>query len=310
MILNLDPEFIKASDLLDGVVHVSDKNSVADEQFSGAEGLVVRLGTVLDAGFLSRFGNLRFVATVTTGHDHIDEDYCRRRGVKVISLRGETLFLESIHATPEHTWGLLLALIRRVPWAYDSVKDGNWKRTDFFGRELFEKCLGVIGFGRVGKIVAQYALAFGMSVIAFDKVEFDGKAFGVLRVPLEQLLREADVISVHLPLTEETRRFLGPEQFSMMKDDAVVINTSRGEVLDEAALLSALERQGIGGAALDVLTGENLPGHISAVHPLVAYARLNDNLLLSPHIAGSTRESMEKTAFFIAEKVRAFLENR
>ena len=309
MILNFDPQFVKASKMLADTVQMPDRESVADEHYCGAKGLVVRLGTSLDEDFLSRFKKLKFVATVTTGTDHIDEEYCRDNGIKIISLKGETEFLEGIHATPEHAWGLLLSLIRNIPKAYESVLGGEWNRNEFFGHELYEKRLGIIGFGRVGKILARYARTFGMNVVACDINKIEEDKFNLRQVSLESILKTSDVVSVNLSLNESTRHFLGGEHFNLMKDTAILLNTSRGAVVDEAALLYALENGQIAGAALDVLENENTKGTISNKHPLVAYGNRNRNLLITPHIAGSTFESMDKTAIFIAMKIKDFLGN-
>lgn len=307
MILNFDPQFVDASEMLNDVILIGNKNDVSPEQFLNAIGIVVRLGTVLDRVFLSNFRYLKFVATITTGLDHIDITHCRENNIEIISLKGEAKFLSNIHATPEHTWGLLLSLIRKIPWAFQSVCAGNWDRQGFFGHELYEKCFGIIGFGRVGKIIANYALAFGMDVIAHDKEKIQEDKFHVREVSLDDLLKTSDIISINLTLDETTKHFLREKHFKMMKKNAILINTSRGVIIDEKALLCALEQKQISGAAIDVLENENMNSAISRSHPLIVYANKNQNLLISPHIAGSTFESMNKTAFFIAEKIKNFL---
>lgn len=308
MIINFDPQFVDASKTLDNVLHVTDKKEISNEHYISTIGIVIRLGITLDKEFLSRFNRLNFVATITTGTDHIDTQYCKKEGIQLIALRGHTEFLEKIHATPEHTWGLLLSLMRKIPWAFDSVRKGKFDRRDFFGRELYKKCLGIIGFGRVGKILAKYAQSFGMDVIVSELREIEEDVFEVKSVSLEKLLKTADVISINLPLNKSTRHFLKEEHFKLMKKNVVLINTSRGAIVDERALLVALENNDIAGAALDVLEHENLAHGISSEHPLIKYARSNQNLLLSPHIAGSTIESMEETSSFIAQKIKEFLQ--
>jgi len=308
MIINFDPQFINASKLLAGVVHLTGKTSVLNHHYPQAIGIIVRLGTTLDNDFLSKFTKLDFIATVTTGTNHIDEEYCNKKGIQIISLKGETKFLEEIHATPEHTWGLLLSLVRNIPASYNSVLQGEWDRNQFFGYELYKKRFGIIGFGRVGKILAQYAQAFGMGVCAFNDNEIDEKVFNVSQVDLKTLLLESDVVSVNLPLNKSTFHFFNAEYFSSMKKTAVLLNTSRGEIIDEKALLKALQDKTIAGAALDVLENETTHNIISSKHPLIVYAKKNQNLLISPHIAGSTFESMENTALFIADKIKMFLQ--
>jgi len=308
MIINFDPQFVDASKALDNVVHVTDKKEISNEHYISAIGIVVRLGITLDKELLSRFNRLSFVATITTGTDHIDTQYCKKEGIQLISLRGHTEFLKEIHATPEHTWGLLLSVMRKIPWAFDSVQKGIFDRRDFFGRELYKKCFGIIGFGRIGKILAQYAHSFGMDVIVYESKDVEEDRYKVKSVSLEELLKTADIISINLPLNKSTLHFLNEEHFKLMKKNAVLINTSRGAIIDEDALLTALKNNDIAGAALDVLEHESLEQGVSSGHPLIKYARSNQNLLISPHIAGSTIESMEETSFFIVKKIKEFLQ--
>jgi D-3-phosphoglycerate dehydrogenase len=306
MILNFDSQFIEASNILEDVINITDKKDITDELYEKADGLVVRLGVVLNSEFLSRFKDIKFVATITTGLDHIDLEFCNNNNIHIISLKNEIEFLQKIHATPECTWGLLLSLMRRIPWAYESVLDGRWDRNSFFGNELYGKCFGVIGFGRVGKMLGRYASAFRMSVNAYDIKIIEDHDYKVSQVSLETLLKTSDIISINLHLNKETKYFLNDKHFKMMKKSAILLNSSRGALIDEKALLNALEQKQIAGAALDVLADENVEGVISDKHPLLSYASRNDNLLITPHIAGSAYESMKSTAIFIAEKIRSF----
>ena len=306
MLLNFDSQFIEASNILENVINITDKKDITDELYEKADGLVVRLGVVLNSEFLSRFKDIKFIATITTGLDHIDLEFCNNNNINIISLKNEIGFLQKIHATPEYTWGLLLSLMRRIPWAYESVLEGRWDRNSFFGNELYGKCFGVIGFGRVGKMLGRYASAFGMSVNAYDIKIISDHGYKISQVSLETLLKTSDIISINLHLNKETKYFLNDKHFKMMKKGAILLNTSRGALIDEKALLNALEQKQIAGAALDVLTDENVEGVISDKHPLLSYASRNDNLLITPHIAGSAYESMKSTAIFIAEKIRSF----
>ena len=164
MLLNFDSQFIEASNILENVINITDKKDITEELYEKADGLVVRLGVVLNSEFLSRFKNIKFIATITTGLDHIDLEFCNNNNIHIISLKNEIGFLQKIHATPEYTWGLLLSLMRRIPWAYESVLKGRWDRNSFFGNELYGKCFGVIGFGRVGKPQSNLAVGIGISI--------------------------------------------------------------------------------------------------------------------------------------------------
>lgn len=269
------------------------------------DALIVRLGLQVDREVLQRGRRLKAVISATTGLDHIDLEAARELGVQVLSLRGEVDFLRSIPATAELTWALLLALVRRIPAAFQSVLAGEWERDRFRGHDLAGKRLGILGLGRVGSMVARYGLAFNMRVAAYDphpQMWVDG----VERLPaMSDLLARSQVLSVHVPLNEETRGLIGEGEIGRLPNRSLLVNTSRGEVIDEAALVSALESGTLAGAALDVIAGERGAGIDGS--PLAAYARAHDNLIITPHIGGATRESMAATEVFMARKLETFL---
>jgi D-3-phosphoglycerate dehydrogenase len=262
----------------------------------------IRLAHRIDAAMLGDAPRCRLLATPVTGIDHVDLEACGARGVRVISLKGETEFLKRVRATAEMTVGLALALVRNIPQASTSVKWGIWKRDLFEGTELFEKTAGIVGVGRLGTIVAGLLHAFGMNVIACDpRSDFPA---GIERRSLDELLAVSDLVSLHVDLNPSTHHLIGARELSRMKRSAILINTARGGVIDEAALLDALEQRRIAGAALDVLASEP---HVSPDDPLIEYARHHDNLLIVPHLGGKTAESMEKTEVFLAERVKEAL---
>ena len=262
--------------------------------------VITRLGYRLDAAFLEQAKKLKVIVSPTTGLNHIDLQAAANRGIVVLSLKGETDFLNSVTATAELTWGLLLALIRHLPAAVEDVLGGEWRRDLFKGNELSGKTIGIIGCGRLGRHVARYAEAFGMRVLVNDIKPVEGYA----QVALDELLAQADIISIHASYNDSTHNLLGPAQFDFIKHGALLINTARGEIVDEAALLGALESGRLGGAALDVMKGENAGGADWLDHDaLVTYARANQNLLITPHIGGATAQSMAKTEIFMAKKL-------
>lgn len=275
---------------------------------SAAHVLWVRLRNRIDAEVLAAAPQLKIIVTPTTGLNHIDLVEAARRGIQVLSLRGETEFLKEVRATAEHTIGLILALLRNTVPAVASVITGAWNRDSFRGAELYGKTAGVVGYGRLGRIVARYLRAFEMQVLACDphvnpaSVESD-----VALVSLPKLLSKSDIVTLHVNLCAETIGFFGAPEFALMKNRAWFINTSRGELINEAALLATLQSGLLAGAALDVVSGENTAG--MADHPLIQYARQHNNLLLTPHIGGLTSESAEKTELFLAEKLRQTLAN-
>ncbi|MGH8058431.1 MAG: NAD(P)-dependent oxidoreductase, partial [Candidatus Entotheonellia bacterium] len=271
-----------------------------------ADVLWVRLRHRIDAGVIAAAPRLQVIVSPTTGLNHIDLEEADRAGIRVVSLRGEVAFLQDVRATAEHTLALILALLRQVPGAAAHVRKGGWNRDRFKGHELHGKTAGVVGYGRLGRIVARYLQAFDMRVLAADPhVEADVAAPDVTLVPLAQLLPEADLVTLHVNLCAETAGFFGQSCFAMMREGAWFINTSRGELIDEGALLDALCSGRLAGAALDVLREERPAG--MGDHLLVAYARTNDHLLLTPHVAGCTVESMEKTELFLAERLVSLL---
>jgi D-3-phosphoglycerate dehydrogenase len=202
--------------------------------------LIVRLGFQVDQEVINAGPRLKVIVTATTGLDHIDIAYTRSRGIKVLSLEGETRFLNSIPATAEHTWALLLALVRRIPWDFRSVLNGEWDRDAFRGHDLKDKHLGIVGLGRIGKKVARYALAFGMKVRVYDPYKRGTVSSQVTQFgSLGKLLTSSDIVSLHVPLNSRTEGLIGEKEFDLMKPGTLLVNTSRGPVIDEHALLRA-----------------------------------------------------------------------
>lgn len=267
--------------------------------------LVVRLGHQIDRKAIEAGKSLKAIVTATTGLNHIDIDAATERNIAVLSLKGEQEFLKTVHATAEHTMALMLALMRRLPFAHQSVMDGQWNRDLFKGGELEGKTLGILGLGRLGSKVAHYAKAFGMRVIAYDtdpSCVFDG----VETVnSAADLARTSDIVSVHIPSNKHNRHFVNVHFLSAMRPGSRIINTARGDVLDQAALISALQSGHLSGAALDVLE-EEYQGSMGT-SALVEYARGHHNVIITPHIGGATQESMHKTEIFMARKLDAFL---
>jgi D-3-phosphoglycerate dehydrogenase len=223
--------------------------------------LIVGLGTKVDRAVMEKGGSLKIIATATTGTDHIDTDCATRYGIKVVSLKGKRDFLDSFSSTAEFTFGLILSLVRQIPWRFDTVKEYQWTQATSHGFELRNKTLGIIGFGRLGKIVAGYARSFAITVIACDPgVQETAMRFqGVEPVVMSQVLKRADIISLHANLAPENEKMIGEMEFSEMKKTAIFINTARGQLIDESALLNALRTERLAGAALDVLSSENKP---------------------------------------------------
>jgi D-3-phosphoglycerate dehydrogenase len=269
------------------------------------EALFVKLGLAYDATVFDAAPSLKYIVTPTTGLDHIDTVEAEKRGIQVLSLKGETAFLNTIKSTAEHTWAILLALVRNIPAAVEDVRKQGWRREPFLATELNGKKLGIIGYGRLGRMVAQYGVAFGMEVVVNDNnpAQLTGLPEGIQSVSLENLLAESQVISLHIPSNPANYHFIDDGKIALMEKLPVIINTSRGEVVDEDALLRALYSGTISGAAIDVIEGDSVwEDTIPADQPLLEYARDNDNLLITPHMGGYAIESIENTRLFMAQK--------
>lgn len=268
------------------------------------DALFVRIGLAVDRAALEACPTLRWVVTPTTGLDHLDLGELDARGISLISLKGQIDLLDTVAATAELTWGLLLALIRRIPSAFASVRAGAWSRDDFLGWELRGRTLGVVGHGRLGKMVARYGLAFGMQVLAFDRDPAAATATdGVVPVALDELLAAADVVSLHLPLDDTTRGFMTADRLARMKPGAVLVNTARGELVDEEAVIEALRRGHLGGVATDVVADDSRwPGVVPHGQPFVALAETGADVVITPHIGGYARDAIGATRAFVTDQ--------
>jgi len=265
--------------------------------------LVLRLSYNIDKDILKHATKLKYIVTPTTGLNHIDLALCDEIGIQVISLKGEFEFLNRITPTAELTWGLLLSLIRKIPSACKDVCEGNWERDSHWGMELYGKTLGIIGYGRLGRMVGQYGNAFGMDVIYYDVADVKSDCYSKYE-EIDDLLAASDVISVHIPLDASNTYFMDEDKIKKIKKGAVFINSSRGEVLCEDALLQSLKTKMIVGAALDVLSDEvSNDSNWIRNNQLWQYAKVNDNLLITPHIGGACPESMKRTELFCVRKL-------
>ena len=297
----------EAKALLDEVAEVSLCATPAEDlegAFADYDVVWLRLGSRVGPSQIGAHPRCRLIAVPATGTDHVDEAACERLGIRIVSLRGEVEFLRGIRATAEMTIALALALLRRIPEAAEHVRSGGWNRDAFRGHELAGRTAGVVGVGRLGEMVARLLTAFGMRVLGYDPYRAFPAEVAERRDGLEALLAESDLVSLHVPYTLATRHLLGAAAFRALKPGAVLVNTSRGGVIDESALLEALDCGRLAGAALDVLEGE--PG-ISREHPVVAAAIDDRRLLITPHLGGNTWESRDRAEVFLASKVAAEL---
>lgn len=255
------------------------------------EVLVVRLGHYIGEAVIASAPRLRYIVTATTGLDHVDLGAAAAHGVRVLSLRDCPREIQAVSATAEHTWGLLLALVRDLPAAAAHVQAGGWNRDEFWGTQLQGKRLGVIGHGRIGKMVGGYGLAFGLDVVAYDTDPGRVVPPAAL-VPLTELLATSDIISLHITADPRNLHFLDRTLIDQIKRGAYFVNTARGTLVDEEGLADAVIAGRLAGVAVDVLGGEERA--IPESNPLWRCARAGHNVLITPHIGGATRESIAR----------------
>jgi D-3-phosphoglycerate dehydrogenase len=258
--------------------------------------LIVRSATKVDAAMLEVAPNLKVVVRAGIGVDNIDLDACTARGVQAEN----TPHGNAISAA-EQALALLFSIARRVPHAHSSTTLGKWEKSKFSGIELTGKTLGVIGAGNIGAIVCNRAKGLCMNVIAFDPVLTSERAaeIGVEKVDLNDLLTRADAITLHVPLIDATRNLIDAAAIQKMKDGAIIVNASRGGTVDEAAVVDALNKQKLRGAAFDVYASEPL----SADSPLLG----RDDVVLTPHLGASTKDAQVRVGVDAAEQIIAFL---
>src|SRR5436853_6252070 len=264
-----------------------------ERALAGAHALIVRSETRVTADLLTRSANLRVIARAGTGVDNIDVHAATRRGIAVMNAPGANTV-----SAAEHAMGLLLAQARHIPGAAEAMRRGEWDRKRFEGTELRGKTIGIVGLGRIGGHVAQLARAFGMHVVGHDPYLSPERAaeLQLKLLPLDQLLGQADVVTLHVAHTEQTHHLINAARLKLMKPTAVLVNTARGELVDAVALADAIGEKRIGGAALDVFAVEPLP----ADSPL----RKLERVILTPHLAASTAEAQERVSLEICGAVR------
>ncbi len=278
------------------------------EKAREADALATLLTDKVDKELIDQAARLRIVSQYAVGYDNIDVAYATQKGIYVTNTPGVLT-----DSTADLTMALLLAVARRIIEAHEFVKKGEWSRYGtgwhpmlLLGTELRGKTLGIIGMGRIGQAVARRALGFGMRIIYYSRKrlppEKEEELGGAKYVSLEELLRQSDFVSIHTPLTPQTRYMIGEKELKMMKPTAYIVNTARGAVIDTNALVKALKEKWIAGAALDVFEQEPLPED----HPLLEL----DNVVLAPHIGSATWEARTAMADLVAENLIAFAQGR
>jgi D-3-phosphoglycerate dehydrogenase len=255
----------------------------------GYHGAVVRSATKITGNVIAASDSLEIIVRAGIGLDNIDVAAAKAKGIQVANTPSATTI-----SVAEHTFGLMLGAVRQHGAANLSLKAHKWEKKKFKGTELYEKTLGIVGSGRIGLAVAERALAFGMNALAFDIVAIETES-DIRQVPLDELLRQADIISLHLPLSESTRHMISDEQFAKMKDGVILVNAARGGVVDEDALLRALESGKVRAAAIDVFEIEPATNYALIDHPKV---------MATPHIGAAAVEGQKRAGLEVVRILR------
>ena len=273
-----------------------DQTTPLEEIIGGYDAIVIRSATKLTADLIGAATNLKMIGRAGVGVDNVDVEAATRRGIVVANAPESTVV-----SAAEQTMGLIVALARNIPQAHAALKQGRWERSKWGGVELEGKTLGVLGFGRIGQQVSRRAIGLGMHVVAYDPFAADERfrELGVDRADSEDaVLALADFLTLHSPLTDETRGMINAESIAKMKDGARLVNAARGALVDEAALAEALTSGKLAGAALDVFSAEPYDGPLLAI----------DSVVVTPHLAASTGEAQDRAGVIIAEQVVAALD--
>ena len=260
----------------------------------------------LNKDFLDLFPNLLIICTASTGTNHIDKEECNKRNIKIISITEERDTINKISSTAEHAFALTLSAIRNIPNSFESVKAGNWSYLQYIGRQISELTIGVIGYGRLGRFYSHYCDSFGSKVLVYDPYK-DVAHPRIKRVnSLDLIAKECDIISIHAHVTNETIHLLDHDFFKSTKNDVVIVNTSRGEIIKEDSLVKKLRSCPQMKYATDVLEGE-FTDHDSK--DLINLAKKNSGqIIITPHIAGMTTEAQKiaytKAASLLIEELK------
>jgi D-3-phosphoglycerate dehydrogenase / 2-oxoglutarate reductase len=286
-------------DLLRGQFQVDVELTLTPDELAGRIGgydaLIVRSATSVSAGLLEHAGKLKVIGRAGTGVDNVDVAAATRRGIIVANAPGSNMV-----AAAEHAFGLLLSIARNIPQAHAALTQGRWERKRFAGVELADKVLGIVGFGRIGQLVATRARAFGMRVVVFDPFVSAERCreLQVSSATLENLLLQADFVTLHAPLTAETRHLIDAERLHLMKPGVRIVNAARGDLVDLDALADALQSGHVAGAALDVF-----PEEPYTEGPILGL----ENVVVTPHLGASTQEAQDRAGVIVAEQVAAAL---
>lgn len=260
----------------------------------------IRLKNYIDKEILENT-KIKYIVTATTGLNCIDLQYTKKKRIKVLSLKGEEKFLQNVRATPEFTITCILALLRNIKNASNAVDDYNWNRDYFKGNEIYGKTIGIIGYGRVGRIVARYLKCFGANILVCEKKEKRMPKY-IKKVTLDEIFKKSDIVTLHVNYEEENINMINQKLFDLIDKPIYFINTARGELVNEQDLIQAIKENKVIKAAVDVLNHE--ARNKIKNNKLLKFAIDSNRVLITPHLGGCTKESMGKTEVFMANKLK------
>jgi len=258
-----------------------------------AQGLIIRSATTVDKELMDLAPNLKLVIRAGEGTDNIDKAYAKTKGVKVANTPGA-----NANSAAEHAIALMFTLLRKTAWAHRSMQEGKWDKNSFNGIELWKKTVGIVGFGKIGQIVAKRISGFEPKILFFDPVVEKTDIANARKVDLDTLFKESDVITIHAPYIEQTKNLVTQKQFSLMKKNAILVNAARGGIVNETDLLAALQENKISMAGFDVFASEPLPEN--------SPFRNLSNMVLTPHLGASTDEAQERVGEMAVHQIKEF----
>jgi len=290
--LNLDycKKELKELKKLSNLSYLINPKKRIDDKLRNIDIYISSAGIKVDKKFIQNAKKLKAIFSPSTGTDHLDLNEIKKKKIKLFHIAKDRKLLDGFTATSELTFGLILALNRKLIPANKESASGSWPREKFIGRQLYKKTFGILGYGRLGKISSNIARGFGMKIIANDIKKIKPK--NVKMVSIKTLFKKSDFISIHIHLNNKTEGLVNKDLLQLMKKTAMIVNTSRGKIINEKHLLYSLKNKKIGGAALDVIDGEWLSKDQLKNHRLIKYEKQNDNLLIVPHLGGTTYESI------------------
>ena len=279
------------------IIYDNSKNNI--KKLNQYDAIFTKFNYEINKRFLLKAKNLKYIISNVTGLDSIDTIQAKKQGIKIFSLKNKKKFLRNITSTSEFTFALMLSLLRKIPYAHNSVINKIYDRYSYVGYNLKDKTLGIIGFGRNGKLIYKYAKSFSMKVIFADK-NYKGKVKG--NVPLNYLLKNSDIITLNVDLNKSTKNLIDNKKLKLINKNAFLINTSRCEIVNQKDLFEALKKDKIAGFASDFLEQKNFT-YTTISKKLIKLAKNKKNVIFTPHLGGATYESMFQTEEFVFKQL-------